>query len=59
MAKEIIRKETTNRGDVILTFAGVDHAEEMWFKDEEEFENFLTYLTIIVKYKATSIEMIE
>ena len=59
MGKTIIKKETTNRGDVVLTFAGTDHAEGMWFKDEEEFENFLTYLTVIVKYKATSIEMVE
>ena len=56
MYKTIIKKETTSRGNVVLTFCGDDHAEGMLFKSEEEFQMFRDYLNAMNVLDATSIE---
>ena len=58
MEKTIISRESTSRG-VLLTFCGDDHAEEMLFKDEEEFQMFRDYLNIMNVLGATSIDKLE
>lgn len=59
MYKTIIRKETTSRGNVVLTFNGDDHAEGMLFKDEEEFQMFRDYLNTMNVLGATSLDRLE
>jgi hypothetical protein len=59
MYRTIIRKETTSRGNVVLTFNGVDHAEGMLFKDEEEFQMFRDYLNTMNVLGATSLDRLE
>jgi hypothetical protein len=56
MDKTIIRKETTARGNIVLSFSGDNHAEGMLFKNEEEFQMFRGYLNIMDLLGATSIE---
>lgn len=52
-----IIKETTSRGDIVFTFCNVDHAEGMWFKNEEEFRLFVSFLNMLVEYGASTIEI--
>lgn len=56
MYKKIIQKQTTPRGNVVLTFNGDDHVEDMLFRSEEEFQLFIDYLDALVLLDATIIE---
>ena len=52
-----IQKETTSRGDIVFTYCNDDHAEGMWFKNEEEFQLFVSHLNMLVDSGACSIEI--
>lgn len=52
-----IQKETTNLGSIALTYSNDDHAEGMWFKNEEEFQLFVSHLNMLVENGACSIEI--
>lgn len=51
-----IQKETTSRSEIVFTYCNEEHAEGMWFKDEQEFELFVTHLNFMVKNGACGIE---
>ena len=52
-----IQKETTNQGSIVFTYCNDDHAEGMWFKNEEEFQLFVSHLNMLVECGACAIEI--
>ena len=57
MNNTVIKRDTTSKG-IVLTFNSNGHAKGMRFRNESEFEDFVSYLMALVVCGGDSIEKI-
>ncbi len=56
MSQTIISKETTPKGGVKLTFCGESQENNMVFANENEYKEFILYLTVLENTGGNAIE---
>jgi hypothetical protein len=57
MNNTVIKRKTTSKG-IVLTFTSNGHAKGMRFRNESEFQDFVSYLMALVVCGADTIEKI-